>query len=218
MKGRRIPWNEFELAFIKARCTMPRSELHAEFCRVFNRTDVSQQSITSLCKRNGWLTGRDGRFTPGQEAMNKGKPMPYHPNSAATRFRPGQTPLNRKPLWDERLCQDGYIEMKVPLTDPYTGFPTRYMHKHRYLWEQENGLLPKGMALKCLDGNRRNCDPSNWKAIPRGLLPRLNGKTGRNYDTAPDEVKPTILAIAQLEQALSDARKGRGEEQEAGQC
>lgn len=47
----------------------------------------------------------------------------------------------------------------------------------------------------------------NWVAIPRALLPRLNGRFGRNYDDAPPELKPAILAIAKLEHA---AREHRG--------
>jgi hypothetical protein len=35
------------------------------------------------------------------------------------------------------------------------------------------------MALKCLDGNKQNTDPSNWEAVPRALLPRLAG--GNRY-------------------------------------
>jgi hypothetical protein len=209
MKGRAVQWSEFELAFIKVRSEWPRRQLHAEFCRVFGRTDVTETHLKALCKRNGWLTGRTGQFTTGQAAHNKGKTMPFNPNSAATRFKPGATPPNCKPLWSERLGKDGYIEMKVPLANPYTGHATRYMHKHRYLWEQKNGPLPKGMALKSRDGNRQNCDPDNWVAVPLAMLARLGGKSGRNYDSAPPEIKPTIMAIARLEQAACEARNNK---------
>ena len=40
------------------------------------------------------------------------------------------------------------------------------------------------------------------------LAPRLNGRFGRGYDTAPPELKPTILAIAKLEHAARIKRKG----------
>ena len=69
--------------------------------------------------------------------------------------------------------------------------------------------LPQGMCLKCLDGDKTNTDPSNWKAIPRALLPRLNGRFGRDYDAAPAELKPTILAIAELEHQARTVRKGK---------
>jgi hypothetical protein len=149
-----------------------------------------------------------GRFNPGQTSWNKGKKIGAHPNSAATQFKKGQTPPNRAPLWTERVDQDGYIEMKVPLPNPFVpGQKTRFMHKHRYLWEQENGPVPEGHALKSLDGDRTNCAPSNWDAIPRAMLPRLNNCHGRGFDKADPAIKPTIMAVAKLEHVVSEVRK-----------
>lgn len=34
----------------------------------------------------------------------------------------------------------------------------------------------------------------------------LNGRFGRDYDTAPSELKPTILAIAKLEHKARELR------------
>ena len=155
------------------------------------------------------MTGRTGCFPAGITPHNKGRSMPSHPNSAKHTFKPGQVPPNIVPMWSERVGKDGYIEMKVPEVNPHTGHKTRFRHKHRYLWEKQNGPLPNGMALKCLDGNRHNCDPSNWTAIPRALLPRLNGRFGRDYDTGPAELRPAILAIAKLEYAAREAVKER---------
>lgn len=199
MKGHYLRYLPEELAWIEANAFRSRAELHAAFCFRFGRKDVSLDNIKALCSRKGWKSANDGRFVKGQTPVNKGKPMPYHPNNAATRFKAGNPPANLKPMWHERLCKDGYIEMKVPLRNPYTGHPTRYMHKQHYLWEQVNGPVPKGHALKCLDGDKTNCDPSNWEAIPRALLPRLSGRWRMPYDSADPELKPTLLAIAKLE-------------------
>jgi hypothetical protein len=209
MKGRAITYSAEELAWVKACADLPRAEMHALFVQVFNRPEVSLNNLHALCKRNKWRAANTGHFAKGQTPHNKGKTMPSHPNSAAHTFKPGAIPPNRLPMWSERTGKDGYIEMKVPEVNPHTGHATRYRHKHRYLWEQKNGPLPPGMALKCLDGNKLNTDPSNWQAIPRALLPRLNGRFGRDYDTAPPELKPIILATAELEHAAREARKGQ---------
>jgi hypothetical protein len=209
MKGHRIPWSAAELAWIEARHDMPRRDLHAAFVAAFGRADVSLSNIVALCKRRGWLTGRDGRFPPGIVPANKGRRMPFHPNSARTRFRKGNLPHNTRHLGHERISQDGYVEVSVAETNPHTGYERRYVLKHRWLWERANGPVPEGHALKCLDGDRTNCDPSNWQAVPRSLLPRLNGRFGRNYDTAPAEIKPTILAIAELEHAARTRKRNR---------
>lgn len=210
MKRRVIPYSEEELAFIEAHRHDLRPQAHAAFVQHFGRMDVSLINYASLCKRKGWLTGRTGQFHKGQTSHNKGKSFPARGHSSETQFRKGSVPKNRRPLWSERLSADGYIEMKVPQRNPHTGHATRFVHKHRYIWEQANGPLPEGHALKCRDGNKQNTDPANWIAIPRAILPRLNGRFGRGYDTAPPELKPAILATAQLEHAAREA--GRKDE------
>lgn len=207
MKGRHIPYSEAELAFIYERRTLTRAELHAAFAAEFGRADVSCATLAGLCKRKGWSTGRTGRFTPGAAPHNKGKPMPFHPNSAATRFKKGRLPHNTKWAGHERISKDGYVEISVEEPNPHTGFERRYVQKHRWLWEKENGPVPEGHALKCLDGNRLNTDPANWKAIPRAMLPRLGGRFGRGYDAAPAEIKPTIMAVTELEHIARQRRK-----------
>jgi hypothetical protein len=210
MKRLRIIYSAAELAWIKANKLTVRSKAHAQFIAKFNRQDVSLMNYTSLCKRNGWFTGRTGRFNAGQVSWNKGKTRPFNANSAKTQFQKGQVPPNRVPMWTERFDQDGYIEMKVPLPNPFVpGQKTRFMHKHRYLWEQENGPVPEGHALKSLDGDRTNCAPSNWDAIPRAMLPRLNNRHGRDFDKAQADIKPTIMAVAKLEHVVSEVRKGQ---------
>jgi hypothetical protein len=209
MSGRAIPYSTTELQWIKRNCGMPRAELHAEFCKRFERTDVPLHSIKNLCKRNGWHTGRTGQFAAGQPSPNKGKKTgPAHPNQRATLFKAGAAAPNAFPLGHERLRFDGYVEIKIARRNPYTGHKTHFVLKHLYLWEEAHGPVPKGMALKCLDGDKTNTDPANWVAVPRGLLPRLNGKSGRNYDRADPALKPTIMAIARLEQQTSELRKG----------
>lgn len=196
MKGARIAWSDAELVWIAGNSGLPRRDLHARFVAQFGRSDVSVDNIKALCTRKGWTTGRSGRFEKGQAAHNKGRKMPFHPNSAATRFRKGNVPHNTKWLGHERVSVDGYVEISVAEENPHTGFERRYVQKHRWLWEQQHGPVPDGMCLKCLDGDKTNCDPSNWEAIPRAMLPRLAGRWTRNYDSAEPEVKPALLAIA----------------------
>lgn len=216
MKGQGIPYSDYEEVWIKVRCHLPRRELHRQFCEAFGRQDVSQANLAALCKRRGWLTGRTGRSEPGTEPANKGKKMPFNPNSAATRFKKGQRPHTWRGAGHESIdSKNGYVWMIVAEANPHTGAETRRVLKHKWLWEQANGPIPEGHALKCLDGDKTNTAPSNWEAVPRALLPRLNGRFGRGYDQAPEELKPTIMAVAKLEHAARQARpKRRGTEKE----
>lgn len=209
MKGQAIHYDHTELAWIEANSRLPRKELHTLFQAKFCRPDVSQANLTALCKRNGWLTGRTGQFVKGQEPMNKGKTMPYNANSARHRFkkghRGGKALEQYKPIGTERMSKDGYLERKV-----HDGLPlqSRWRAVHLINWEAEHGPIPEGHCLKCLDGNKTNCDPANWKLIPRAMLPRLAGRWRLGYNEAPPELKPTVLAVAELEHKARQV-KGR---------
>lgn len=210
MKGRRIDYSDEELGWIKACADMDRKEMHALFVQIYDRPDVSLSNLNSLCKRKGWLTGRTGQFVKGQKRPDNPSRKGFAPPGCEKGwFRKGHVPHTARGAGHESIDpKDGYVWMIVDETNPHTGAQTRRVLKHHWLWEKANGPVPDGHALKCLDGNRLNTDPSNWEAVPRGLLPRLNGRFGRDYDQAPDELKPTILAIAKLEHRAREVGKG----------
>jgi hypothetical protein len=209
MRARWIGWLPEERAWIAARADWPRADLHRAFVAFWLRPEVSLQAFRAFCKREGIMTGRTGCIEKGAVPPNKGKPMPPHVRAkvSASMFRKGHLPHNTKGAGHERVGADGYVWVSVDEVNPYTGFERRYVQKHRWLWEQENGPVPEGHVLKCLDANKLNTDPSNWECIPLAVLPRLNGKFGRGYDGAEPEIKPVIMAIAKLEHAARQARR-----------
>ena len=214
MKGRAIKYSAEELAWIEAHKTMVRRQAHERFAAEFGRMDVSLQNYVALCKRRGWHTGRDGRFYAGQASWNKGKKVGLHPGSAATTFKKGSmngaARARYKPIGTERISKDGYLERKIHDGQP---IQSRWRAVHVIRWEQQNGPVPDGHCLKCLDGDRTNTDPSNWECISRALLPRLNARwSGVKYDDADPEVKPAIMAVAKLDQAIGDIQKNRKEQ------
>lgn len=199
-----------EIAWLKENYRLSRSEvgpaLRAAFPGGSNPTD---QQVAAWRKRNRMRTGNDVKFKPGHSPWSKGKKLGPNEKNAATQFKPGQKPHNAKPIGYESLNPDGYVLICVDRPNPF--YPDRATHmafKHRELWEAKNGPVPEGHALKCLDGDKTNCDPKNWEAVPLGLLSRLHGKSGRDYDRAPDELKPIIMATAKLEHAVAKVRKG----------
>ncbi|MGR3605296.1 HNH endonuclease signature motif containing protein [Sulfitobacter sp.] len=209
MKGRAIIYSTEELAWIEAHSNQARKDLHAAFQKRFARTDVTVHSIKSLCTRNGWKTGRTGRFVKGQVSLTKGKKMPFNENSARTQFKKGGLPHNHRGAGHERICpKDGYVILIVAEQNPWTGAATRPVFKHRWLWEKVNGPIPQGHVLKCLDGNKANSDPSNWELVSQSMLPRLaGGRKGKGYDQHIPELRPTVLAIARLEDKAREARR-----------
>lgn len=213
MKGRAITYSAAELIWLEANRTLPIQDYARAFCKQFDR-EVAAENLHALRKRKGWKTGRTGHFAKGQASHNKGKRCApgtggRHPNAVKTQFRKGAIPHTYRGPGHECIDKkDGYVIMIVAEPNPWTGAATRPVHKHRYLWEQANGPVPAGMCLKSRDGNKANTDPTNWELVPRAILPRLNGRFGRGYDTAPAELKPTILAAAKVEHAIR-VRKSR---------
>lgn len=206
LAGRHKKFNADEIAWLRANAALPIGDFHRGFCTAFARKDMSAPKLHALRKRKGWKTGRTGRFAKGSVPANKGKKMRFNANSARTQFKKGQRPANIKFAGHERVNSQGYVEISIEETNPHTGFERRYVHKHRWLWEKANGPVPEGMVLKC-KGDKLDTGPENWKLVPRGVLPRLNNRWGRNYDAAPDEVRPTIMAVAELEHQLHAKRK-----------
>lgn len=204
--GRHTKYSAAEIAWLRDNCTMKIGDYHRAFCAAFGRTDLSATNLNALRKRKKWKTGRDGHFNKGSVPWSKGKKLGNNPGSARTQFRKGAQPHNTKYAGHERVATHGYVEISVEQTNPHTGFERRYVLKHRWLWEQAHGPIPEDMVLKC-KGDVLNTDPSNWELVPRGLLPRLNGKSGRGYDQAPAELKPAIMAVARLEHRVHEKRR-----------
>ncbi|MDX8513551.1 HNH endonuclease signature motif containing protein [Mesorhizobium captivum] len=209
--GRHTAYSPTEITWLRDNSTMEINAWCAAFRGQFDRHDVSPAKLHSLRKRMGWKTGRSGQFEAGHVSANKGKKCPpgvsgRHPNAQKTQFRKGQLPHNFRGAGHESTDEDGYVWIVVDQINPWTGASTWRVHKHRWLWEKKNGPVPEGHVLKCLDGDKANTDPSNWELVPIGLLPRLNGKSGRRYDTAAAELKPTIMAIAKLEHRVRGSR------------
>lgn len=221
MKGHWIVYSAEELAWIEERREWPRAALHAAFTVLFGRPDVLLGALNGLCKRKGWLTGRDGRIEPGTVPHNAGKPHPTRGRAVETQFKKGGLPHNTKWAGHERVSRDGYIEISIGETNPHTGYERRYALKHVWLWEKANGPIPEGRCLKALDGDRSNTDPGNWTLITRAMLPALNGgrhKRRPAYDEAAQELKPTLLALAEVETRARELRRGQTRSPQSAMC
>lgn len=211
-KRRLITYSNKEVAWLHEgdHGTMPRRHAWELFCKKFDRADVNLNNFRAWCKRHRCMTGRTGRFDPGSVPANKGKKMPYNPNSAATQFKPGhglagRALQNYKPIGYERLTRDGYLVRKINNDLP---MQRRWRAAHLIEWEKRNGSIPSGSCLKCLTNDKGNPDPDNWVMIHRSMLPSLGGgRHGHSYDNAPDELKPAILAQAQIKHAVRTSQK-----------
>jgi len=159
--------------------------------------DKTWQQIKTFIANQGITSGRTGRFHKGHKPWNTGTKGQGLTCANSGSFKKGNVPPNRKPLGSERICfKDGFILIKVAERDPYTGFPTRYKHKHVHIWEQVNGPVPEGMVVAFIDCEKTNCEIENLMLISRAELLNLN-RAG--YKDMPDSLKPSVLALSKLQ-------------------
>lgn len=173
---------------------MSKKELVSMFNDRFGM-DMTIKKMKSFFANRGINSERTGYFPKGHKPWNTGTKGLIKPNSG--QFKKGHVPWNTWPLYSERINRDGYIEIKIPERNPHTGCPTRFRHKHVWLYEQTHGPVPKGHTVIFKDGDNRNFEPENLTAISRADLVRLNQAGG--LKTAPDEIKPAMLARARLQ-------------------
>lgn len=206
--GKSRIFSQDEVAWLRANESLPIKDTGPAFRDAFPGRDITDAQVTAFRKNHMLRTGRTGQFVKGQASHNAGKKGFRPPGSEKGWFkagvRQGVATTLYQPIGTERTTKDGYIQRKVNDDLP---LQRRWKMVQAINWEAINGPIPAGHALKCLDGDKTNTDAANWACIPRAMLPRLNGRFGRNFDTAPAELKPTILAIAKLEHAAREVKR-----------
>jgi len=169
-----------------------------EITRMVNEkfgTNYELHQIRALMSNRGIRSGLNGQFQKGGKPWNAGTKGQGLTGRNKHSFKPGNVPPNRNPLWHERLGKDGFIEIKVPETNPYTGSPTRYRAKHVWIWEQENGPVPEGCVVAFRDSDRTNICLENLMIISRAELLEINQL---GYSKSHPDTRPCILGLAKL--------------------
>lgn len=178
-----------------------RKEIREEFIRRFGWEITMGQTIG--CIKNWHLnTGRTGRFEKGQQAFNKGVPMrgEVYEKAKATMFKKGHIPHNHKPVGSERVNVEGYIEVKV-------AEPRTWVFKHRMIWEQHHGEIPKGYVIIFADENKLNTDIENLRMISNKEMLTMTRKKLRSKN---QELTDAGIGLAKLINATHEAKKRRG--------
>lgn len=138
------------------------------------------------------------QFKPGHATWNKGTHFTAGGRSAETRFKPGTTPPNHKPVGSERVA-DGYLQRK--LTD--TGYPPRdWVPVHHIVWREAGREIPPAHALVFRDGNRSNFAIDNLELVSRADLMRRNTR-----HQLPPEINELISLRAALVRKINRRAK-----------
>lgn len=144
-----------------------------------------------------------GFYTKGHIPMNKGRKQTEYMSAEkiertkATRFQKGHCPKNYKPVGYERITKDGYIEIKV-------ADPNVFELKHRKLWIEHNGPIPKGYNIQFRDGNKKNISIDNLYMISRSEQMRTKNSM---YARFPKELQHLIKLKGALNRQINKANK-----------
>ena len=126
-----------------------------ELAEMFNKKfkmNLTPQNIKNFRGNYKLNSGLTGRFEKGNVPFNKGTKGLMRANK--TSFKKGNIPSNHKNVGYERINVDSYIEIKVEE-------PNVFKLKHRIIYEQNCGKIPKGHKIIFADGNKLNLDLNN---------------------------------------------------------
>lgn len=139
-------------------------ELTQRFNSEFN-LNLNERSIANRKKKLHLYSGiTGGQFQKGQTSWNKGKKWDEYLTKEKQEkiknacFKEGNIPHNHRQIFEERLDKNGYIEIKIKEPDVWKS-------KHRYIYEQHFGKIPKNHKVIFLDGNNRNFNIDNLKLV-----------------------------------------------------
>lgn len=201
-------WTEDEMRVLRELYPHTRT---IEICKVLNRSPSSvygranahgikksQEFIDYLLSLEAERLRKHGnatRFKKGQDAWNKG--IKGYTSANVTSFKKGQLPHNTKQEGDTRLDKEGYVLVKVA--------HKKWIRKHRLIWEEANGPIPKGYYLRTKDGNKENYSLDNMELVT--MAENMKRNTVHRY---PEELKKTMRALFKLKRTI---RKKHGTKQ-----
>lgn len=108
------------------------------------------------------VLGAKTRFKPGNISHNKGQKMSkeIYERVKVSMFKKGNEPHNTRYDGHERLDpKDGYIYIRIR--------KGKYVLKHRLIWEQHYGPIPKGNIIVFKDKDKYNLNIDNLQMITK---------------------------------------------------
>lgn len=187
-KSRR--WTRWEVEFLVKNYATRTSDDIAEWVHRSPGAVQAKAFCLGLRKSDDFMAEHTSRgwYKPGHRSHNKGRSQSEWMSeqgreiSARTQFQPGtqrpNSPTFRQPGYE---CVRNEKGVKIIWIKPFDG--RRMMPKHRWLWEQAHGAIPKGYNVQFKDGDTLNCVLDNLYLISRREQVR------KNYDGQPAERK-----------------------------
>lgn len=171
-------------------------ELTEKFNKEFG-TNLTKDQLRWYKKNHKLSSGVDGKFKKGNVPYNKGTKGISKPNSGC--FKKGNIPANHRPIGSERVNGDGYVEVKI-------AEPNKWKFKHRIIWEEKFGTIPRGYAVMFADRNKQNFEIDNLILVSTRQLQIMNNKKLIQNDA---NLTKTGVLIADVMIKIKDMKSGK---------
>lgn len=165
---------------------------------------IGLKSSREKIRRSGALSASNprsiaARFPKGHVPQNKGKKVSpeTYAKCQPTMFKKGHRPINHREVGSERVNVDGYIEVKV-------AEPNKWIVKHRIIWEQVNGQIPKGYNVQFKNHNPQDCRIENLYLISKA---DQMAKENSFYAKYPKELQEIIHLKGVVNRAIHKAQR-----------
>lgn len=165
--------NEKEKAYLKK---IYKGRTCKEIAAMINAKFETNHTVTEIqgfkC-RNHLKSSLDFTFKKGHVPANKGKKWDEYltkeqqEKARRTCYKKGNMPKQHREVGSERITIDGYLEVKVAELN-------KWALKHRLVYEEAFGKIPKGMNLIFADGNKLNLELDNLLLVTDNELLRMN--------------------------------------------
>lgn len=184
---------------------------NAEITKMLNKkfdTAFTSVQIDSYKGNHGINSGLTGHFPKGHVPLNKGTKGMFNVGGNKTSFKAGSKPLNMDPIGTEKLLPDGYVWVKindVPKAKKYVNWD----QKHRIIYEQHHGAIPKKHVVIFADGNRENFDIDNLVLVSKSELLIMNKK--KLINTNSDLTKTGVIMAKLIDRTNKVANRQNDE-------
>lgn len=192
-------WSIEEKEYLKEICFgKSYKEITEIMQKKFNR-EYTVTQIDGVMRRNGLKSCIDASFKKGNEPWNKGMKGLTFEGCKATQFKKGHPPVNYRQVGSERVTIDGYTEIKV-------SDPNKWELKHRILYREYHGEIPKGHVVIFADRDKSNFNKENLIAISRNKLKVMNRN---NLIKNNSEITEVGSVIANIVIKIQEVKKKR---------
>ena len=178
-------WTETELEYLREIAKGKYlSEIVELMSKKFNYSFRKTQ-IKSTMTKHKIKNGMKNKVPKGFEPWNKGLQI-------------GNSHIhNLKSVGDEYINSEGFVMIKLDN-------PSRWVHKHRYIYEQAHGEIGKNNVIIFLDGDKTNLSLDNLYCITRKQLMKMNQN---NLFYSDPELTKTGIEIAKLMLKVNEVKR-----------